>query len=301
MLTSLIVTICIVSDQMQLGLFDVVRTVWHSEYSQIAECSDWASPYHFLKYFLTGAFIPIVMTGLDQDMMQKNLACRTLQHAKRNMIAYGYGFLPVNLLLLTLGVLLALYMGQQGMALPPRGDALYPMVASGGYLGGWVAFLFVLGIIAATFSSADSALTALTTSFTLDILRIPLDQARRVRRVSAWVHAALALVVVLCIMALHWLGTQSAISTLFAAIGYTYGPLLGLFAFSLFTPWRSREGWVPFLAIVSPLASYALKVALAEWTGYSTGYELLVLNGAIMFLGLYCTRLRTDGKEVCSC
>ena len=239
--------------------------------------------------FLAGAFIPIVMTGLDQDMMQKNLGCRTLRDAQKNMIAYGYGFLPINLLLLSLGVLLVLFLQGQGLDLPVKGDDLYPTLATGGLLPPIVSLLFTLGIIAATFSSADSALTALTTSFTLDILGHSTegDAARRTRN---WVHVGLSVLMLLLILGFRWLNEGSVISALFTAVSYLYGPLLGFFAVGLFSRWQIYDRLAPLAALCGPLLSYALREYLKWRWGYSMGYELLVLNGGLTALALLAIR-----------
>ena len=292
MLLCLVLTIVAVCTALDYSPVQAVQAVARSGHASLFEFSDWRSPHHFVKQFIAGAFVPVVMTGLDQDMMQKNLTCRTLRDGQRNMITYGYGFLPINALLRTLGLLLVLYAGSQGLPIPERGDALYPSLATAGHLGPLVGFLFTLGIIAATFSSADSALTALTSSFTLDVLGLPLDDGPRVRRTRHIVHLSLAAVMVGIILGLRQLGSQNAIATLFTAVGYTYGPLLGLFAFALFTRSQSREWVVPIVCLLSPLACYGLAAWLRVTTGYQVGYELLLINGLITFSVLYLTRRR---------
>lgn len=289
MLVALVLTVYYVAGSLELGFVDTVKAIAQSPHSEIFAWGDWKSSSHFLKMFLAGAFIPIVMTGLDQDMMQKNLGCRTLRDAQKNMIAYGYGFLPINLLLLSLGVLLVLFLQGQGLDLPVKGDDLYPTLATGGLLPPIVSLLFTLGIIAATFSSADSALTALTTSFTLDILGHPTegDAARRTRN---WVHVGLSVLMLLLILGFRWLNEGSVISALFTAVSYLYGPLLGFFAVGLFSRWQIYDRLAPLAALCGPLLSYALREYLKWRWGYSMGYELLVLNGGLTALALLAIR-----------
>lgn len=293
MLLALILTFFFVGRSLDLNLFDAFKEVASNPLSEVFEWSDWRSPSHFLKMFLTGAFIPIVMTGLDQDMMQKNLGCRTLRDAQKNMIAYGYGFIPINLLLLSLGVLLVVYIQKQGIALPAKGDELYPMLATGGALPPIVGLLFTLGIIAATFSSADSALTALTTAFTLDLLNTS-GKEKKVRHIRNFVHFALSLLILIIILGFHWLNAGSAINSLLTAVSYVYGPLLGLFSFGLFTRRTIKDCYTPLAVIAGPLLSYLFSLLLKQMVGYNMGYELLILNGAITFLILFLLRTTSN-------
>ena len=289
MFLALGLTVYYVADTLGLGFSSTVEAIAQSPYSEIFSWGDWKSGSHFLKMFLAGAFIPIVMTGLDQDMMQKNLGCRTLRDAQKNMIAYGYGFLPINLLLLSLGVLLVLFLQGQGLELPVKGDDLYPTLATGGLLPPIVSLLFTLGIIAATFSSADSALTALTTSFTLDILNLP-TEGNASRRTRNWVHFGLSALMLLLILGFRWLNEGSVISALFTAVSYLYGPLLGFFAVGLFTRWQIYDRLAPLAALCGPLLSYAIREYLVWRWGYTMGYELLVLNGGLTALALLAIR-----------
>ena len=289
MFLALGLTVYYVADTLGLGFSSTVEAIAQSPYSEIFSWGNWKSGSHFLKMFLAGAFIPIVMTGLDQDMMQKNLGCRTLRDAQKNMIAYGYGFLPINLLLLSLGVLLVLFLQGQGLELPVKGDDLYPTLATGGLLPPIVSLLFTLGIIAATFSSADSALTALTTSFTLDILNLP-TEGNATRRIRNGVHFGLSALMLLLILGFRWLNEGSVISALFTAVSYLYGPLLGFFAVGLFTRWQIYDRLAPLAALCGPLLSYAIREYLVWRWGYTMGYELLVLNGALTLLALLVIR-----------
>ncbi len=301
MLGSIALTVYYICQSLGFSLGEAVEAVAAHRDAWVFEWGDWGSKRHFLKMFLAGAFIPVVMTGLDQDMMQKNLGCKNLRDAQRNMISYGWSFLPINLLLLGLGVLLVIFAERTGLDPIPVGDKLYPTLATGAFLPPVVGVLFTLGVIAAAYSSADSALTALTTSFMIDILGRG-EQAEAPRRPLRWlVHAGMAGVILGLILLFHAVGGDSVIGMLFTAVGYLYGPLLGLYAFGLFTKYRTREWLVPFIAVLAPLASWGLKVWVnAQWN-YSMGYELLMLNGLLAFLGLWLGRIRgtqtSDGTK----
>lgn len=271
-----------VTRQMGLTAGEAWNAVWHSPYSRIFVWDDWADRQHFCKQFFSGIFIVIVMTGLDQDMMQKNLTCRTLREAQKNMCLYGICFLPVNFLFLALGILLVAFAGQVGVPLPLAGDDVLPQLCAGGYLGRAALACFSVGIIAAAFSSADSALTALTTSFCVDIMRRPDDE--RLRRRAHWGIAALFLVFILLFRVLN---NTSVIDAVYRLASYTYGPLLGLFAFGLFPRRCPHERYVPFVAVLSPLLCLAVERYTLLYTGYRFGYELLMCNGLLTFAGLW--------------
>lgn len=292
MLLALLLTVVCLWRELDFGLVEGVRAIAESPNARVFLFDDWKSSHHFVKQFLSGAFIPVVMTGLDQNMMQKNLACRNLRDAQRNMVCYGYSFIPINLLLLSLGVLLLLFAQREGIGLPERSDQIYPLLAAGGWLPQIVGLLFTLGVISAAFSSADSALTAMTTSFTLDILGVGEDEPLRLRRVLRWVHVAVSLAIVGLILLFRVLAGGTVIDALFTAVSYTYGPLLGLFAYGIFTRRRLREWVVPIASVVAPLACYGVKLLALRLWGYQVGYELLLLNGALMFAVLWATRPR---------
>ena len=287
MLTAVVLTIFFITKQMNLSFVEMVRVVSESEYSRVWFFDDWNDKRHFLKQFFSGAFITIVMTGLDQDMMQKNLSCRNLSDAKKNMYWYGFAFLPVNLIFLSLGVLLFIFANQMGIAIPAQTDELFPIIATQGYLPKAVSILFILGIIAAAYSSADSALTALTTSFTVDILNPKNKSELEIKSIRKKVHIGISILIAMVIMLFRAINDQSVISALFTVAGYTYGPLLGMYAFGLFTPFVVRDKWVPIVAILSPVICYFLSVySETLFGGYKFGFELLILNGAITFIGL---------------
>src|SRR5690606_29826624 len=249
-------------------------------YSQIFFFDDPNDPRFFFKQFFAGMFITITMTGLDQDMMQKNLSCRNLRDAQKNMVSFTIVLVFVNLLFMTLGALLYIFSAAKGIELPAKADELYPMLAVDGYLGASVGILFVLGLIAAAYSSADSALTALTTSFSIDILEVDKREEKIAQRIRERVHIGMSDVLVIVIMVFRIINNDSVISQLFTAAGYTYGPLLGLYAFGLFSKRRVRDKDVPFIAIASPIISFVLDYWSADiFGGYEIGFEILIING----------------------
>ena len=282
--TSLLIIIYMVMRQSGLSLSEAVGAIAGDERSRIFVLDDWVSRQNFWKQLLSGAFIVVVMTGLDQDMMQKNLTCRTLREAQKNMCSYGVCFLPVNMLFLALGILLARHFEAMGVALPGKGDELLPMFvqASGSSL---VLVLFTLGIVAASFSSADSALTALTTSYCVDIRRRPADERLRRR-----VHIAMSVLFVACILLIRVVNSSSLIDAIYTIVSYTYGPLLGLFAFGLFTRWQVRDRLVPYVCLAAPLLCYVLDLLCQHLFAYHFGYELLLFNGLLTFTGLWALR-----------
>jgi solute:Na+ symporter, SSS family len=287
MLTAVGITILVISRQMGMSLSSLYNTISESEYSRIFFFDDLNDKRFFLKQFLSGAFISIVMTGLDQDMMQKNLSCRNIHDAKKNMYWFSLVLVPVNLMFLSLGALLFIYAGYVGLDLPARGDDLYPIIATQGYLTPVVSILFLLGLVAAAYSSADSALTALTTSFTVDIVGTGNKTEKRIISIRKMVHIGVSLAVGLIILAFRAINDQSVISAVFTVAGYTYGPLLGLYSFGLFTKYAVRDKWVPLVAVLSPVLSFFVD-SNSEMllNGYQFGFELLILNGLFTFLGL---------------
>lgn len=273
----------------RLNDFTVVEAVRHvveSPYGRWIEWDDWTSRQHFVKQFLSGIFIVIVMTGLDQDMMQKNLTCKNLHDAQKDMCSYGFSFIPLNMLFLGVGVLLLALASREGIDLPVKGDDILPLFCAEGHLGNGVLVLFTIGIIAAAFSSADSALTALTTSFCVDIL----DVERRFTRPEAVrkkVHGVIALLFVGFILCFEAVNDSSVIDAIYVVASYTYRPLLGLFAFGMFTRRKLWLAAVPWICVASPMGCYLLDAWTVSAYGYRFGYELLMLNGLFTFVGLY--------------
>ena len=280
--TALIMIILSVISQLNLSVREAVSAIAGSDMSRIFVFDDWLSPHHFVKQFLSGAFIAIVMTGLDQDMMQKNLTCKTLRDAQKDMCTYGVAFVPANLLFLALGVLLTMVLGS-GL----KGDEMLPTFIQGSADSSLLTLLFTIGIVAASFSSADSALTSLTTCFCVDIRQQPDNEALRKR-----VHIAMCLFFVLFILLFRQINSTSLIDAIYILASYTYGPLLGLFVFGLFTKKQPNDTFVPYICIVSPLLCYLLDLIAQHLWGYRFGYELLMLNGLLTFVGLWVSSLR---------
>ena len=294
LLLAVVLTIVQISVQLDFSFGEMVTQIYNSPLSDTFNFSDWRSETYFFKYFFSGMFITIVMTGLDQDMMQKNLSCRNLKDAQKNVISYGVAFVPINLLFMGLGVLLVMFANANAIPIPEATDQLYPIIATGGYLHPIVTFAFIIGLIAAAYSSADSALTALTTSFTVDILgynhdKLDAPDSVKVRR---WVHLGVSIVMAIVIIVFSAISDQSVISAIFRVAGYTYGPLLGMFAFGLVTKYQVRPIAIPIIGILSPILCYILQMyAESAFDGYKVGYELLMINGAITFIGLYFSRI----------
>ncbi|MGN1262498.1 MAG: sodium:solute symporter [Prevotella sp.] len=286
--TSLILIFVSVAGALGLDFTEAVAAVAADPKSRIFVFDDWVSTQNFWKQFVSGIFIVIVMTGLDQDMMQKNLTCKSLREAQKDMCSYGFAFVPANMLFLALGILLVMLAGRQGVAVPASTDELLPMFAAGGSLGTAVVVLFTIGIVAASFSSADSALTSLTTCFCVDICGRQGDERLRRR-----VHIAFCCMFVVFILLFRTINSTSVIDAIYILCSYTYGPLLGLFAYGLFTKRGVNDAVVPWIAVASPLICLAIDKTAAAM-GYRFGYELLMLNGAITFAGLYLTGRKTE-------
>ncbi|NPA35345.1 MAG: sodium:solute symporter [Chlorobi bacterium] len=286
MLTSVILTIVFIAKSMNLSFTGLFETIKNSDYSTMFVFDDFHSKQNFFKQFLSGAFITIVMTGLDQDMMQKNLTCRNLKEAQKNMYWYGAAFVPVNLLFLGLGALLYIFANRNGIPIPERADNLFPMIATGGYLPEIVGIIFILGLVAAAYSSADSALTSLTTSFSVDIINISRFEEQKAKRIRLGVHIGFSVILMFVIILFKLLSNDSIISTLFTLAGYTYGPLLGLYAFGLFSKKNVPDIWIPAIAIASPLLTGILDFNSPEWFGFQLGFEKLIINGGITILAL---------------
>jgi Na+/proline symporter len=291
MLTAVGVTVYLISQQLDLSFSGLVETVAESKHSKIFFFDNWNGEYHFIKQFFAGAFIAIVMTGLDQDMMQKNLSCRNIKEAKKNMYWFSLALVPVNLLFMSLGALLIVFARKEGIPLPEQSDDLFPIIATQGYLAPVVGILFVVGLVAAAYSSADSALTALTTSFTMDILDSKGMEEKPLKRRRKRVHVGVSVVLVIIILIFNAVNNQAVISALFTIAGYTYGPLLGMYTFGLFTRYQVKDKWVPVVAVLSPILSGIISFySESLFNGYQFGFELLIMNGLITLIGLFLLR-----------
>jgi Na+/proline symporter len=298
MLTALVFTIVLISRSMGMNFAGLIKTLSVSEYNEIFVFDDWKSKYHFVKQFIGGAFIAIVMTGLDQDLMQKNLSCRNIKDAQKNMYWLSFALVPVNFLFLSLGALLFIYASFKGIPIPENTDNLYPLIATGGYLSALMAFFFIIGLISATYSSADSALTSLTTSFTIDILEAQKKGEQKLKQTRNIVHIAFTILLGILIVFFRVINDQNVIKAIFTIAGYTYGPLLGLYSFGLFTKRNLRDSFVPVVAVLSPLICIVLNLYSKElFWGYKFGFELLVVNGLITFIGLWVLSWR-KGKSI---
>ena len=286
LLMALVLTIYLIGKQLDLGVGDLFSTVRDSKYSKIFVW-DWANKHHFVKDFLSGAFIAIVMTGLDQDLMQKNLTCKSIGEAQKNMFWFYVVLVFVNLLFLSLGVLLYIYSEKMGIPIPLKTDDLYPSLALGNQFGTLAAVTFLLGITAATYASSDSALTALTTSFCIDFLNIEKYEEAKRQRLKHYVHIGFTIVFIIVIIIFRALNSQEVISAVFSIAGYTYGPLLGLFAFGLYLKRPLKDKLVPFVCIASPFLTYFIEEFTKASFNFEFGFSKLMLNGLITFIGLW--------------
>ena len=286
MLATVIIIAYTLTKNMGIDISSVVTLIYESDYSQAFFFDDWKDKKYFFKQFFSGMFMAIVMTGLDQVQMQKNLSCRNLKDAQKNMMVFSTILIVVDLIFLSLGALLYIYSDTFSIVLPANPDMLFPNIALNSGLPVYVGVLFIIGIIAAAYSSADSALTSLTTSFCVDILEFEKQDPQHQIRTRKIVHLALSCVLLAVILIFNAINDQSVIKSLFTVAGYTYGPLLGMFFFGLFTNWSIKDKWVPLVAIFSPILCYIIQLF------YSFGFELLILNGLITCIGLFLIRKR---------
>lgn len=289
MLTAVVLTIFGIGSAMNLGFGDLVEIIRASEYSNIWHFDEaWSDPNNFYKQFLAGALMALVMTGLDQDMMQKNLTCKTLRDAQKNMFSFSIILIFANLLFLSLGALLYIYANNAGLDIPNRSDYLFPTFALE-HLSPAVGVVFILGLIAAAYSSADSALTSLTTAICVDFLGVEKSKDKAKNKKTRFrVHIFVSLALFLLIILYNELNfTTEIIKKVFTVAGYTYGPLLGLFAFSILTKFSVKDKWVPLVCIAAPIVTYILDANSKEWFGgLELGFLNLALNGLLTFLGL---------------
>jgi Na+/proline symporter len=287
MLAAVGITVWLIGQRMGWSVGESIAQVKASDLSRVFFFDEAHAPTYFWKQFLGGMFIAICMTGLDQDMMQKNLSCRSIGDAQKNMASFSIVLVGVNMVFLALGALLFLYADRMGITLPAKADQVYPMLATQGRLPLIAGLLFVLGLIAAAYSSADSALTALTTSVCVDVLSIEQRAEADRESLRKRVHLIMSAVMAALIIGFWLWNDESVIKTIFKLATYTYGPLLGLFAFGMLTRSSVRDEWVPFVAVLAPVICFVLDRYSKEMLGgYSFGYELLPLNGALTFLGM---------------
>jgi Na+/proline symporter len=299
MLVAVGVAIYFVSDGLNLhGISDTITYVSNSELSQIFFFDDWKSSNYFWKQLLSGAFIAIVMTGLDQDMMQKNLTCRSLKDSQKNMFWFTIVLTFVNLIFLGLGVLLTAF--AKAEQLTATKDQLFPSIALDNDLGIGLGLVFILGLVAAAYSSADSALTSLTTSFSVDLLHLEDRYSEKKQKtVRKLIHVGFSLVLIAVIVGFKYLiNDDSVILKLFVFAGYTYGPLLGLFAFGISTQIKTPQWAPPVISILSPFIAFAISHFSEVFLEFEFGFFILILNGGITFIGLLISSLFKNGKAV---
>ena len=292
MIVAVVLTISSIGSALNKSVGELVTTISNSEYSQFFFFEGgWGDPNNFFKQFISGALIAIVMTGLDQDMMQKNLSCRTLKESQKNIFVFSFILVFANLLFLALGALLYIYAAQIGLAIPERTDHLYPTIAQ--HLGTGTSIVFILGLIAAAYSSADSALTALTTSFCVDFLgfeKSTEDEAAKKRK-RFMVHIGFSLLLFITIILFNVLNDEAVIKKIFEWAGYTYGPLLGLFAFGIFTDLKIRDRYVVYICLLAPLLTWILKEN-DLFLNFKLGFLIILLNGFLTFIGLWAISYR---------
>jgi len=287
LVTAVCITVWQITERLGMSIPEMINTISVSEYARMFYFDDVNSTSFFVKQFLGGAFITITMTGMDQEIMQKNLTCKTLGDAQKNMFWFSIILVVVNLLFLTLGALLYLYSAKNNIPIPASTDELFPRLAFG-ELGLAVGVFFLLGITASSYASADSALAGLTTSFCIDFLDFQNKDEKVKSRQKFIVHLAFSLLFLLVIVIFKAINERSVIDAVLQVAGYTYGPLLGLFSFGLFTKLQVRDKLVPIVCLISPVLSYLISANATSWlNGYKVGIEILIVNGLITFIGLW--------------
>jgi len=287
-LISVGLTIVVVNKALDFNLSSAIAAIKESPLSRVFDF-DWRSGQNTVKQFLAGVAITVCLNGLDQNMMQKNLTCRSLRDCRTNMFSFSFLFLVTNVLFLMLGALLYIYAERQGIVLPGKSDDVFPFLSLN-YFGATTGLFFLLGITAAAYSSVDSSLTALTTSFCIDFLKIdPGNRYEKKKRIG--VHIVFSLLMIFVVVLFRELNNASVISSLFKAVGYTYGPLLGLFTFGLTTKYQVREKYLPGVCLLSPVISYAVNCYSEQLLfGYKFGFEILLFNGLLCYFGLFLIR-----------
>ncbi len=287
MLFAVVISVFYISNELNMGLFDLFGAIHEKGYDKMIN-TDWHSKSYFLKQFFGGMFISIAMTGLDQEMMQKNISVRTLGDSQKNMFSFSIVLVFINFLFLCLGALLFLYSSAKGIELPVKSDDLFPIIALN-HLGGVVGIIFIIGLISAAYPSADGALTALTSSFCIDFLNFKKTNwtEEKKKKIRYIVHFSFAAILLLVIIIFRIINDDAVISKLFTVASYTYGPLLGLFAYGIIAKRELKDKFVPIICLLSPLICYILNENSVEWfNNYKFGFELLIVNGLITFFGL---------------
>ncbi len=286
MLGAVVISVYAISKAQGVSISGIPELVESSGMTTIFEFNDWKAPHHFVKHFIAGVFLCIAMTGLDQDMMQKNLSCKDLKSAQKNMGTFAFILFFVNIIFLSLGALFCVQANNPDVLLPIQTDKIYPMFALDGSLGLWMGGVFLVGLLASAFSSADSAMTALTTSTCVDLIGTEKMEEKRAVNIRGKVHIGVAIALLVVIMIFRSINDQSAVAALFTAANYTYGPLLGLFFYGIFTKRRTSDKFIPIVAISAPVICYVLESCLNSYYGFSFGFALLPVNGIITAIGL---------------
>lgn len=287
LVVSVVLCIYYIASDLHLGFGSMIATISENDFSRMFFFDDVNDKRYFFKQFLAGVFTMIAMTGLDQDMMQRNLSCKNFKDSQKNMITSGISQFFVILLFLMLGVLLYIFTARQGIENPEKSDELFPMIATGDYFPTIVGVLFIIGLISAAYSAAGSALTALTTSFTVDILGAKNKAENELVKIRKRVHIGMAVTMGVVIFVFNLLNNTSVIDAVYILASYTYGPILGLFAFGIFTKKQVRDKYIPWVAIASPILCFILQKNSERWfNGYQFSYELLIFNALFTFIGL---------------
>lgn len=287
LVVSVVLCIYYIASDLKLGFGSMIATISENDFSRMFFFDDVNDKRYFFKQFLAGVFTMIAMTGLDQDMMQRNLSCKNFKDSQKNMITSGISQFFVILLFLMLGVLLYTFTAQHGIESPEKSDELFPMIATGDYFPAIVGVLFIIGLISSAYSAAGSALTALTTSFTVDILGAKNKAENDLVKIRKRVHIGMAIIMGIVIFVFNQLNNTSVIDAVYILASYTYGPILGLFAFGIFTKKQVRDKYIPIVAIVSPILCFILQENSEKWfNGYQFSYELLIFNALFTFIGL---------------
>lgn len=296
LVSAVVFTIITITKTMDFSGRYMVQRIAENDFSQLFFL-DWRSGNNFFKQFFAGIFITLVMVGMDQDMMQKNLTCKNKKEAQKNMIVFSLLFLVAVFLFMCLGVMLYIFAQNSGITIPNNSDDLYPLLALN-YLGLPVGIAFLLGITAAAYSSADSALTALTTSFSVDFLSINRYEEQKKQRIKKWSHLLFSFLLIIVILLFRLINDESIVVAVFTVAGYTYGPILGLFVFGMYSKRKVRDKWVPFVAVIAPIICYFISIFSEEiFKGYRFGFELLILNGLITIIGLWLASERTNSMK----
>ena len=302
MVLALIVTVWFIASTLGLSAGGLMTSLSDKGYSQVFN-TDWHSPSFFLKQILSGAFITIAMTGLDQEMMQKNISCKSLADAQKNMVVFSITLVLVNLLFLVLGGALYLYLSANNIPQPARPDAVFPTIALQ-YLPPFVGLIFIIGLVSALFPSADGAMTALTSSFCIDVLKLDKqnksEEAKTKTRKA--VHLTVVFVFLICILFFKWINTGSVISLILKIAGYTYGPLVALYVLGLYSKIKLKEMWVPVVCVSAPLITYVIEYtvnsnAALHPGAYKMGFEVAFINVAITICGLMLIQEKSPNKQ----